>query len=262
MLSKQPFDRFALISAVLLLFCSSLFADPLIVAHRGASAEAPENTIPAFELAWEQGADAIEGDFHLTKDGHIVCVHDDNTKKVAGKDVRVRDTRLADLKALDVGSHHGGEFKDVRIPTLAEVIQTIPQGKKLYLEVKCGPEIVPSLLEQIKKSELEASQVVYISFKEAVIKALKEADPRCKAYWLYSFKRQRPKIEDLLGSLREMKADGLSSNMKIPAGHILGLQRAGFEWHVWTVNDEESAERAAEMGVKSITTDKPALLKK
>ena len=70
----------------------------MIVAHRGASGEAPENTIPAFNLAWKQGADAIEGDFHLTKDGHVVCIHDANTKKVAGKNLVVKDTTLAELK--------------------------------------------------------------------------------------------------------------------------------------------------------------------
>ena len=78
--------------------------EPFLVAHRGASADAPENTIPAFQLAWEQGADAIEGDFHLTADGHIVCIHDEDTQKVAGKKLIVPESTLADLRKLDVGA--------------------------------------------------------------------------------------------------------------------------------------------------------------
>ena len=66
--------------------------EPLIVAHRGASRDAPSNTIPAFQLAWKQGADAIEGDFHLSKDGEIVCFHDADTKRVAGTQLVVRQS--------------------------------------------------------------------------------------------------------------------------------------------------------------------------
>ena len=78
----------------------------MIVAHRGASRDAPENTIPAFKLAWEQGADAIEGDFHLTKDGNIVCIHDGNTENVSNTNLVVRESTLAELRKLDVGAHH------------------------------------------------------------------------------------------------------------------------------------------------------------
>ena len=77
------------LSSLVLFFGSLSFAKPLIVAHRGASFEAPENTLPAFNLAWEQGADAIEGDFLLTKDGHIVCIHDRTTKRFCEEDLEV-----------------------------------------------------------------------------------------------------------------------------------------------------------------------------
>jgi glycerophosphoryl diester phosphodiesterase len=79
--------------AISLLLSTSTYAkETMIVAHRGASKEAPENTLPAFELAWKQGADAIEGDFHLTQDGHIVCIHDGNTKQVADTNLVIRNT--------------------------------------------------------------------------------------------------------------------------------------------------------------------------
>ena len=91
----------------LLMLSSASLAAPFLVAHRGASKDAPENTLPAFELAWKQGADAIEGDFYLTKDGKIVCFHDGDTKKITGKKLVVKDSTLAELQALDVGEWRG-----------------------------------------------------------------------------------------------------------------------------------------------------------
>lgn len=96
----------------LLFLFTHLSAEPVIVAHRGASHDAPENTLPAFELAWEQGADAIEGDFHLTRDGHIICLHDKDTKRTAGVKLVVKNSPLAELRKLDVG-----EWKDPRFKT-------------------------------------------------------------------------------------------------------------------------------------------------
>ena len=80
------------LTTLTLLACSAIcFAEPLIIAHRGSSASAPENTIAAFELAWEQQADGVEGDFLLTKDGHIVCFHDKDTKRITGKKLIVKN---------------------------------------------------------------------------------------------------------------------------------------------------------------------------
>lgn len=98
----------------------------MIVAHRGASRDAPENTLSSFTLAWKLGADAIEGDFRLTKDGHIVCIHDEDTKRVVGRKLIVAESALADLRKLDVGAYYGDDYKDCMIPPIAEVFSTIP----------------------------------------------------------------------------------------------------------------------------------------
>ena len=89
-----------------------------IVAHRGASADAPENTVPAFQLAWERGADRIEGDFFLTSDGVIVCFHDKTTKRLGGGNLKVSSTPYQQLRALDVGAWKDPKWKGTRIPTL------------------------------------------------------------------------------------------------------------------------------------------------
>ncbi|TWU26080.1 glycerophosphodiester phosphodiesterase family protein [Bythopirellula polymerisocia] len=101
------------------LFClgTSVYAQ-LLVAHRGASADAPENTLSSFQLAWEEGADAIEGDFYLTSDNQIVCIHDDTTERVSGVDLDVASATLEELRKLDVGSWKERKYINERIPTL------------------------------------------------------------------------------------------------------------------------------------------------
>ena len=240
--------------------------EPLIVAHRGASRDAPENTIPAFQLAWEQGADAIEADFHLSKDGEIVCFHDADTERVAGTQLVVRQSTLAELKQLDVGATHGVAFNGTRIPTIAEVFATIPQGKKIFIEVKCGAEIIPTLLNEIDQSGLTQEQIVVISFNKQVIQQLKIKAPQCKASWLCSFKKQEtgeitPSLATVLKTLKQIQADGLSSNTAVPASVIEAVSQQGYEWHVWTINDLNTARRMQALGVLSITTDVPGTMK-
>lgn len=240
--------------------------EPLIVAHRGASRDAPGNTIPAFQLAWEQGADAIEGDFHLSKDGEIVCFHDADTERVAGTQLVVRQSTLAELKQLDVGATHGVAFNGTRIPTIAEVFATIPQGKKIFIEVKCGAEIIPTLLNEIDQSGLTQEQIVVISFNKQVIQQLKIKAPQYKASWLCSFNKQEtgeitPSLATVLKTLRQIQADGLSSNTAVPASVIEAVSQQGYEWHVWTINDLNTARRMQALGVLSITTDVPGTMR-
>lgn len=236
--------------------------DVTIVAHRGASKDAPENTLPAFRLAWEQGAGAIEGDFHLTKDGHIVCLHDANTKKVSKKDLVVRSTVLAELRRLDVGAGHGEAFKGTSIPTIAEVFATIPPEKKIYIEIKCGPEIIPPLLREIDESGLTSKQVVIISFKEKVIQEIKIKAPQYEAFWLCRFEEKKsgeitPSLDHVMKTLELVRADGLSSCASVPLAVVGALEKQGFQWHVWTINDVTEARRLLDWGAQSITTDIP-----
>lgn len=259
----------SLLVPLLLVSMHSSQATPFLVAHRGASGDAPENTLPAFELAWKQGADAIEGDFHLTKDGKIVCFHDFDTKKRAGKKLVVKDSTLADLQALDVGAWKDKAFTGTLMPTLLDVLATVPDGKAIYIEVKCGPEIVPALLEEVAQSNLKDEQIVIISFKASVIEEVKKVRPQWKANWLYSFDKKLPgspmkKLPEVLKTLRTIKADGLSSNSHhgIKQAQVDDLQSAGFEHHVWTVNDAATAQRFRKLGTASITTDYPGALRK
>src|SRR4051812_34131067 len=109
-----------------------------IIAHRGASYDGPENTLSAARMAWEQGADGIECDVHLTSDGHLVVIHDDDTARVAAARHVVSETTLALLRTLDVGRWKNPRFSGEQIPTLDEMLSTVTPGRKIFLELKSG----------------------------------------------------------------------------------------------------------------------------
>ena len=243
---------------------------PLVVAHRGASHAAPENTLSAFKLAWEEGADAIEGDFFLTADKEIVCTHDRTTERLNSEKVKLDVARstLAELRSLDVGSWKGERWTGERMPTLAEVMGTVPEGKKIYIEVKCGAEIVPYLKREIEAGGLDPEQIVIISFKKEVVLKTKLAMPHLKACWLCSFKRDKggavkPGEAEVLEVLKNVRADGFScgDHDSLNSKFLGRLRAAGFETHCWTVNDPARARALAKLGMQSITTDRPGAIR-
>jgi glycerophosphoryl diester phosphodiesterase len=239
-----------------------------IVAHRGASHDAPENTLAAFKLAWEKGADAIEGDFYLTKDGQIVCIHDETTRRTGSANLRVAHSTLNELRALEVGSWKDSRWKDERIPTLREVLATVPRGKRLLIEIKCGVEIVLPLKKVLMKSRLRRGQVAIIAFSADVIAACKRALPKIPAFWLTSFKKDssgawQPSLASVLQTLGRIRADGLDckAHEVVDAAFVRQLRKRKLEFHVWTVDDPEVARRFKALGVDSITTNRPAFLR-
>lgn len=241
---------------------------PLIIAHRGASRYAPENTLPAFLLAWEMGADGIEGDFQLTKDGRIVCIHDDRTKRVAGADLVVNASTLAALLELDVGARFGKAYQGTRVPTLEQVLATVPQSKKIYVEIKCGPEIIPPLCATLSRSGLQNDQCVVISFNADVLEAFKKASPGIKTLWLAVMETDSsggpvPSPAAALETLKRIKADGLSTSQNLnDRAYIKTVTAQGYDYHVWTVDDPQTAQRFAKWGAASITTNRPDYIKK
>jgi glycerophosphoryl diester phosphodiesterase len=240
----------------------------MIVAHRGASKEAPENTLAAFRLAWERGADAIEGDFYLTRDGHIVAIHDETTKRTAGGvDLRVADSTLAQLQALDVGDWKADRYRGERIPTLEQVLAIVPAGKKIFIEIKSGPEIVPQLRTVLDASSLSLEQVVVIAFNEAVITEVKQKIPQIRAYWLVGYKQDEatkvwsPRSEDVLRTLDRLGADGLDTEGNrqfVDQALVQQLRARGREFHVWTIDKPVDAQYFQQLGADSITTNRPA----
>src|SRR3954454_21771589 len=107
---------------------------PEIVAHRGESADAPENTLAAFRLAWERNVPAIELDVHLTRDGALIVSHDANTLRTTATPKAIKESTLEELRSLDAGRWKGERWAGERMPTLAEALQTIPEGARCFIE--------------------------------------------------------------------------------------------------------------------------------
>tara|TARA_B110000914_G_C15473706_1_gene451983 strand:- start:812 stop:1537 length:726 start_codon:yes stop_codon:yes gene_type:complete len=234
----------------------------LIVAHRGASGTAPENTLASFKLAWQKNADAIEGDFQLTKDGVIVCIHDDNTERVGDQNLIVVESTLQELKTVDIGSYRAKEFSDERIPTLDEVIATIPNGKKILIEVKCGTEIVPILMDQLDQSKLKPDQIVIISYDADVVRSSKALAPQYQVYWLYDFD-ENCDIGNITATLVDIRADGLSSNNIKSKDLVDAVLELGLTYHAgWTMIDLVLVCKVIDWGASSITTNNPKRLRK
>ena len=267
---KATLVRVALGCALASMFCQMATAGGVeIIAHRGASHDAPENTLESVKLGWVQGADAVEVDVYLSKDGHIVVHHDSDTKKLAGVDRKVVDQTLAELRQLDVGSWKGAKWKDVRIPKLDDVLATIPEGRRMFVEVKCGPEIVPGLAKAFKRSGKASEQLVVISFDYEVVKQAKARLPKIACFYLSSFEkdkktgRLKPSAEELIAMAKLAKLEGINVNYKGLANEVFieKVHAAGLELFTWTVNSPTEARRLAKLGIRGITTDRPAWLR-
>lgn len=238
-----------------------------IIGHRGASFDAPENTVASMKLAWEQKADAGELDVFLSKDGKLVVIHDPTTKRVAGVDKKVVDQTLDELRQLDAGTWKDAKFVGEKIPTLEEMLATVPAGKRMFIEVKCGPEGVPELDRVLKASKLKPEQTAIISFSADVIAAVKKARPDLQTYWVVSLNRKGaapPTAAELIAKAKEVKADGLDLSATpevLNKAFADQVKAAGLKLCVWTVNDIDLAKTMIAVGVEGITTDRPGWLR-
>ncbi len=262
--------RISFFVCLLMMPLSSVGANDVeIIAHRGASHVAPENTISSIKLAWEQKADSVEIDVYLSKDGHIVLFHDKDTKRIGGRDQLVAEQTLAKLRELDMGAWKSAEFAGEKIPILPEVLPLIPEGKKLYIEIKTESEILPQLKKDIDASGIDHERLVIICFDHPTIANAKKLFPEIPCYWLSTTKPNRrtgkpaPSVEELIEKAKSAGVEGLDlqSDPIIDAAYVQKIKDANLGIYVWTVNEVEEARRLMEAGVEGITTDRPAFLR-
>ena len=240
---------------------------PLIIAHRGYSAQAPENTLAAFRLGWESGAHGVECDVHLTADGNVVCIHDEDTERVSGQKRIVVESNWEQLRQLDVGSWKGEKYSGEPIPLLKDAIAAGPPSLIWVVEIKCGPEIVEPMLEAIDSTGHDWSRMTVISFNQESLRALKATRPEVKAYWLSYLKegddgRFAPSVDAIVETVTALECDGFGgqSGRGITADLSQALRKVNLELNVWTVDDPDEARRLKALGVTSITTNDPALI--
>jgi len=237
----------------------------LWIAHRGESFDAPENTMSAFRLAAQSGADGIECDIHLTRDGEVVCIHDADTERTSNAAFKVAETSFPALRKLDFGSWKDPKWQGEKIPRLAELLEAVKPGMKIFIEIKSDPVIINQMKPVLSKSRLKNDQIVIISFDQAAILEAKKLLPQLKACWLCDYDENcHPTAEEIITVLRRTGADGVDSCCAdfIDAEFIRKIHDAGFEFHVWTIDEPEQAARFKAMGVDSITSNRAGFLKK
>ena len=233
-----------------------------IIAHRGASDLAPENTLAAAELAWRLGADAVEVDVRLTRDKRIVVIHDETTDRTAGRHLEVATTDSSQLGLLDVGRHKHPKFAGERIPYLEEVLETVPPDRQLFVEIKCGPEIVAPLVDTITDSG-KRSQVVIIGFDLETVRAAKAALPDAPTHWLCDKRVFASYERSIAEQAKAGGVDGLDVHWTgLTRRFIRAVKAAGLKLYVWTVDDPAQALHLAAMGVDGITTNRPDRLRR
>lgn len=230
----------------------------LVFGHRGARAYAPMNTIPAFELALKQGADGIELDTHLSKDGHLIVLHDFSVDATTDGKGLAKDMTLAELKALDAGSSFSEEYAGTRIPTLDEVFEVV--GKKLFINVEIKSEtqetdgVEQAVVDCISRHNL-AKTVIVSSFNPLALKRFRAIMPQVPIGYLYEPENDfRSEMEGFPHEARHPYYE------MIDAAYMKWAKEHDFRVNTWTVNDPQIAVALRDLGVDALITDKPDVI--
>jgi glycerophosphoryl diester phosphodiesterase len=248
---------------------------PLIFGHRGASAHAPENTLAAFARAISDGADGIEFDVRLSRDGVPVVIHDANLMRTGSLDRQVSTLTAAELQQVDVGrwfaaaSPNRQPFVGEMLPTLAQVFELFRASEGLlYIEMKCeqdeGAALAAAVVRLSRESTM-AERVVVESFDHAAIAAVKRFDSGIRTAALFEPRLTRP-----ISTVRRLKmvdtaltvgADEIALHHTLAGARVIEkAKRAGLDVVLWTVDDPTWIGRARALGVKALIANDPALM--
>jgi glycerophosphoryl diester phosphodiesterase len=228
---------------------------PLVIAHRGASGHRPENTLSAYELAVEQGADMIEVDLHRTRDGAVVVTHDEELAGIGGRG-EIADATLAEVRALDAG---GGE----RVPILAELLDGYGERIGLNLELKRGtraeyPELEAETLAALESRGL-LDRVLFSSFYDPVLRRLRALSPAARIGLLIS--RRYP--QGAVDRAKSLGAEALHPEVALVTPQLVGeAHAAGLAVYAYTVDRTEEMERLLGLGVDGLFTNFPDRLRR
>lgn len=225
----------------------------IILGHRGASGYAPENTLEAFRLAMDMGADGFELDVHLSKDGELIIMHDEKVDRTTDGSGLIQSFTLKELKALDA-SNGMAQYKGAKIPTLGELYDLIRDTRHVVnVEIKTDQIVYPGIAEKVLKLEQEKGmegRILYSSFNHYTLMELKAIKPDVKYGILYSDGLYEPwKYAKSIG------AQYIHPHWRtlLYPGMIEGSLAAGIGINPWTVNDEEIMDLCVRHGIGVIT---------
>ena len=236
----------------------------LIIGHRGASHDAPENTLAAFRLAWEQGADGIELDVHLTADGQVVVHHDEDTSRTGDRRLSLRKSTMSELRNVDAGAWMGERWKGERIPTLGDVLGETAREKAVFVEIKCGAEILDPLAEVMMSLGAAMPAVKLVGFDAETMSLAGETLPDLPVFWNVASAQVRTGVEPLIEDSvqRGFNGLGLAYCESLTPAAIRHVHDAGLECFVWCADDPEVARQLDACSVAYLATNRPALIRR
>ena len=228
---------------------------PIVTAHRGFSAAAPENTLPAFQLAIDQGCERAELDVQMTKDGVVMVTHDTNMRRCTGRNQNIYDLTYDEVRKLDAGRWFGKKYAGTKVPTLAEVLDLCKGKIELNIEIKpnaATPELEAETLRIIREKGFENNCVITSQSYETLCK-VKELAPGISTGYILALG---------VGSYYDLPAADFFSveSTFITSGMVQQVHLRGKTVSAWTVNREEDASDLLNLGVDDIITDKPGMV--
>jgi glycerophosphoryl diester phosphodiesterase len=227
----------------------------VVTAHRGGAFAAPENTLAAIEGAISAEADWVEIDVQETADGEVVVIHDSDLLRVGGSPLKVWETPWAALRAIDVGSYHGAQFADQRIPTLDETLQACRGRVGVNIELKYygHSQRLPAAVVEIVERNGMADQIVVMSLERALVAEVKQLRPDWQVGLLTAV---------AASDLTRVAADFLAVQHKLATPEFVErAHRRGKRVAAWTINDRSAAVRMISRGVDDLITDDPAMVR-
>jgi glycerophosphoryl diester phosphodiesterase len=225
----------------------------MVIAHRGASTYAPENTLAAFDLALRMEAHHIELDVDMTSDGHLVVIHDDTVDRTTNGSGPVASHTLAALRALDAGSWFGAQFAGERIPTFGEVLARYKGRAHLHIEIKGrSPLLSRRTADAIREHGMEG-QVTVTSFQGARLEEMRACAPALPTGWLV-----REASDPIIVQARAMGATQLCPHARAVTPELVRrLHTEGFVVRVWGVATEELMQQVVQAGADGMTVNFP-----
>jgi glycerophosphoryl diester phosphodiesterase len=238
---------------------------PLVIAHRGDSAAAPENTLRSFAQALTTGADLVELDYHHSRDGVPVVMHDptldrttDAVAQWARKDVRIDQTAAAALQTLDAGAWFGATFAGTRVPLLTEALDTIQRGSVTLIERKAGDA---DTCARLLRERGLINRVVVQSFDWEFLRALHALEPELALGALGPIGQEKAMNPAHVAAVKELGASVIVWNEAVTPEGVRAAHDDGLRVWVYTIDDPEKARALVALGVDGIITNKPALIR-
>ena len=232
----------------------------LIIAHRGASAEAPENTAAAIRRAWQVGADMVELDVQVTADDRLVIFHDDRLDRITGVRGRLIRQRWTDLQQLDCGSWFASRFADERMPLLSRALRSVPSTKRVNLELKRTqkPSVLITGVVRALRATGRVRRALISSFDMELLARLRRAHRQAAIALIC---RRRPRVALRRAVRLGCRAWHPHASLVTPA-LVREAHAAGLRVHAWTVDEPAQAHRLLRLGVDGVFTNDPARLRR